>query len=182
MSVLTVPFDRLTRLARAMEIITTIGIALVIAGMVACFLIPDWTRNLLLAKLGQVGAALPITPPARIAAACAVALPVVVMVYGLFAVRALFRECAQGRALTVRAAHHLQVFAASVALQAPLGPLTSALLSVVVSMADPSGQRLSAITFSLHDYYALIIGGALFAAATVLREAARLADENATFV
>jgi hypothetical protein len=182
MSVLTVPFDRLTRLARAMEIVTTIGIALVIAGMVACFLIPDWTRNLLLAKLGQVGAALPITPAARLAAAGAVTLPVAVMVYGLFAVRALFRECAQGRALTVRAAHHLQVFAASVALQAPLGPITSALLSAAVSMVDPSGQRLSAITFSLHDYYALIIGGALFAAATVLREAARLADENATFV
>ena len=182
MSVLTMPFDRLTRLARAMEIVTTIGIVLVIAGMVACFLIPDWTRNLLLAKLGQVGAQLPVTPQARFAAACAVALPVAVMVYGLVAVRALFRECAQGRALTARAAHHLQMFAASVAVQAPLGPLTSALLSVAVSMADPSGQRLHAITFSLHDVYALIVGGVLFAAATVLREAARLADENATFV
>src|SRR5262245_45352659 len=182
MSVLTVPFDRLTRLARTMEIVTTIGIVLVVAGMVACFIIPDWTRNLLLARLGQVGAALPVTPQARLAAACTVALPVAVMVYGLFAVRALFRECAQGRALTVRAAHLLRVFAASVALQGPLGPLTSAVLSVVVSMADPTGQRMGAITFSLHDYYALIVGGALFAAATVLREAARLADENATFV
>src|SRR5262249_51685382 len=103
-------------------------------------------------------------------------------VYGLVAVRALFRECAQGRALTARAAHHLQMFAASVAVQAPLGPLTSALLSVAVSMADPAGQRLHAITFSLPDVYALIIGGALFAAATVLCEAVRLADENATFV
>src|SRR5262249_47278786 len=146
------------------------------------FRIADGSGKLLVGKVGQGGASLPLTPPARLAAASAVALPVAVMVYGLFAVRMLFRECAQGRALTVRAAHHLQVFAASVALQAPLGPLTSALLSVAVSMADPSGQRLSAITFSLHDYYALIIGGALFAAATVLREAARLADENAKFV
>jgi hypothetical protein len=39
-----------------------------------------------------------------------------------------------------------------------------------------------AITFSLHDYYALIVGGALFAIASVMREAARLADENAGFV
>jgi len=182
MSVLAAPLDRLVRLSRVMSIVTTVGIALVIVGMVACFLVPDWTRNLLLARLGQVGAMLPVTPTARLAAAGAVALPVAVMLYGLFAVRALFGEFAQGRILTERAARHLQVFAASVVAQAPLGPLTSSLLSVAVSMTDQSGQRMHAITFSIHDYYALIVGGALFAAATVMREAARLADENATFV
>ena len=41
---------------------------------------------------------------------------------------------------------------------------------------------MHAITFSIHDYYALIVGGVLVAVATVMREAARLADENASFV
>jgi hypothetical protein len=39
-----------------------------------------------------------------------------------------------------------------------------------------------AVSFSIHDYFALIVGGVLFAAASVMREAARLADENASFV
>jgi DUF2975 family protein len=182
MPALTVPFSRLARVSRGLEIITDIGIALVIVLMVACFLIPDWSRNLLLAKLGQAGALLPVTPAARLAAAGVVTVPVAVMIYGLIAVRALFREFAQGHVFTARAARHLQVFGATVLAQAPLGPLTSAGLSVAVSMTLESGPPMHAITFAIHDYYALIVGGALFAIASVMREAARLADENAGFV
>lgn len=179
---LSVPLSRIARLSRGLEIITDIGIALVATLTIACFLIPDWTRNLLLAKLGQAGAALPVTAQARVAAAVIIAMPVAVMLYGLWNVRALFREFAQGRVFTTDAARHLQVFAATVLAQAPLGPLTSAGLSFAVSMVNEPGSRMLAITFSLHDYYALIVGGALFAIASVMREAARLADENAGFV
>jgi Protein of unknown function (DUF2975) len=182
MTSLSLPFSRLARVSRVMKIVTDIGIGLVILLMAAGFLIPDLTRNLLLAKLGQAGAILPVTPAARLAAAGVVAVPVAVMIYGLLAVRALFREFAHGHAFTAPAARHLQVFAATVLAQAPLGPLTSAGLSVAVSMARESGPPMHAITFSIHDYYALIVGGALFAIASVMREAARLADENASFV
>src|SRR5262245_564106 len=121
---LSAPLSRIARLSRAMEIVTDIGIALVAALTFAGLLIPDWTRNLLLAKLGQMGAVLPVTASARVAVAVVVAVPVAVMLYGLFAVRALFREFAQGHVFTTRAARHLQVFAATVLAQAPLGPLT----------------------------------------------------------
>jgi hypothetical protein len=182
MTTLAAPLDRLARLSRVMEIMTDVGIALVLGLTVACFLIPDWSRNLLLAKLGQAGAALPVTPQARLAAAGVVAIPVAVMLYGLLNVRALFRELGRGRVFTGQAARHLQIFAATVLAQAPLGPLTSAALSVAVSMTDETGARMHAITFSLHDYYALLVGGVLLAVATVMREAARLSDENASFV
>jgi hypothetical protein len=39
-----------------------------------------------------------------------------------------------------------------------------------------------AVAFSIHDYFALIVGGLLLAAASVMRDAARLAEENAGFV
>ena len=182
MSAASMPLHRIARLARALEITTDIGIGLLVVLTIACFLIPDWTRNLLLAKLGQTGALLPVTPSARFAAAGVVALPVAVMLYGLLAVRALFRDFTRGEVFTAQAARHLQVFAATVLAQAPLGPLTSAGLSVALSAVDPAGQRLHAVTFAIHDYYALIVGGALFAIASVMREAARLADENASFV
>ena len=111
-----------------------------------------------------------------------VAVPVAVMLYGLLAVRALFREFAHGQVFTERSARYLQTFAATVLAQAPLGPLTSAGLSVAISMVNDPAQRVHALTLSLHDYYALIVGGALFVVATIMREAARIADENAGIV
>ena len=173
---------RLARLSQAMMWVTTIGMVLIVVLTLLVFLVPDWTRNLLLARLGQLGGALPVTPEARLAGALVVAAPVAVMLYGLWAVRALFREFADGRFFTERAARNLQTFAVTVLAQAPLGPLTSAALSVALSLVNPSGERMHAITFSIHDYYALIVGGVLVAVASLMREAARLADENASFV
>jgi hypothetical protein len=178
----TPPFRRLGPLSRVMEIVTSIGIVLVIVLTGLTLLLPDWTRNLLVAKLGQVGSALPVTPAARVATAIVIAPPVGVMLWGLFAARALFSEFARGQVFTESAVRQLQRFAAAILIQAPLGPLVSAALSVAVSLTNETGERMHAITFSLHDYYALIIGGVLFAAATVMREAARIAAENASFI
>jgi hypothetical protein len=165
-----------------MEVLTVVGIGLIAVLLIVAMFVPDWTRNLLLAKLGQVGANLPVTPQARLITGLVVAVPAGVLLYGLFAVRALFADFARGHVFTERTVRHLQIFAVTVLAQAPLGPLTSAALSVLVSMADESGQRLGAIAFSVNDYFALIVGGVLFAVATVMREAARIADENAGFI
>jgi hypothetical protein len=76
----------------------------------------------------------------------------------------------------------LQIFAATVLAQAPLGPFTAAGFSAALSLGDPPDQRGFTIAFSINDYFALIVGGVLLAAATVMREAAHLADENKGFV
>ncbi len=83
---------------------------------------------------------------------------------------------------TDAAARHLQLFGASVFAQGPLGPPLSVALTVGLTLANPPGERMLAITSSIRDYFALIVGGVLFAAASVMREAARIADENAGFV
>lgn len=173
---------RLTRLSRVMEIVTSIGITLVAILTVAALLIPDWTRNIALAKLGQAGVALPTTPLGRAAAGFALAIPVGVMIYGLFAARRMFKAFARGEIFTERAARHLQVFAATVLAQAPLGPFTAAGFSAALSLGNPPDERALIIAFSINDYFALIVGGVLLAAATVMREAAHLADENKGFV
>ena len=173
---------RLVLLSRVMVWLASIGIILVIVLTILALALSDWTRNLLLARLGQAGSALSLTPGSRLLAGAIVAVPVGVMVLGLWHVRALFREFAAGRVLTESAARHLQIFGATVLAQAPLGPLTSIALTVGLTIANPPGQRMLAVSFSIHDYFALIVGGVLFAAASVMREAARLADENASFV
>jgi hypothetical protein len=170
---------RLVLLSRVMVWLAGIGIILVIVLTTLALALSDWTRNL---RLGQTGAALSLTPGSRLLAGAIVAVPVGVMVFGLWHVRALFREFAAGHVFTESAARHLQIFGATVLAQAPLGPLTSIALTVGLTIANPPGQRMLAVSFSIHDYFALIVGGVLFAAASVMREAARLADENASFV
>ena len=68
------------------------------------------------------------------------------------------------------------------------GSVAGGFIAQQVSLGAPFVLRgvilaaMFAVAFSLNDLFALIIGGVLYAAATVMREAARIADENASFV
>ena len=174
--------DRFIRLAKIMEWVTAIGIVLITVLAVAAVVYADWTRNLALAKLGQAGMTIRITPIGQALAAIVVAIPLAVMLVGLFAVKRMFSDFAHGDILTARAAGHLRTFAATILLQAPLSPLVSAGLSAALTFGDPSGRKAIMIGLSLNDYFALVIGGVLLATATIMREAARVAEENASFV
>ena len=61
--------DRLRRFSKAMAMLTTLGMLLIAVAMILVFLIPDWTRNLLLARLGQAGHDLSLSP-GRLIAGC----------------------------------------------------------------------------------------------------------------
>lgn len=174
--------EKLARLSRRMEWVTTVGIVLIVVLMGLGFVIPGWTRSLLLARLGEAGARLPLDPGAQAVAGLITTVPVGVLVWGLFHVRALFRDYARGAVFTAAAAQHLRRFGVSVMLQGPLGPLTATALALALSLANPPGQRLLVLTVSINDYVALVVGGVLVAVAAVMREAVQIADENAAFV
>ena len=143
----------------------------------------SWTRNLLLRKLGEIGARLPLDAGNQALAAIIIAVPVAVLVWGLLNVRALFGEFARGRVFTAAAATHLQRFGIAVLAQ---GPARSAdgdrPRAGAVARAIRRVSVLLVLTFSSNDYVSVIVGGVLIAVAAVMREATRLADENASFV
>jgi hypothetical protein len=174
--------DRLRRFSRTMAMLTTLGILLIVVAMVLAFLIPDWTRNLLLARLGQAGHDLSLSPGHVIAAASITAIPVGVLLFGLWQVRALFLNFAGGQVFTLASARRLRDFAGAVLAQAILGPITATALSIALTLNNPPGGRQLVIALSVHDYLALIVGGVLLAVAWVMVEATRIADENASFV
>ena len=66
---MTDPASSLRRLSRTMARVTTIGIGLMTILIGLVFVIPDWTRSFLLARLGQAGADLSLTPGHLIAGA-----------------------------------------------------------------------------------------------------------------
>lgn len=173
---------KLVRLSRAMEWMSTIGIVLIVGLIGAVFLVPSWTRNLLLTKLGEIGTRLPLDAGNQALAAVIITVPVAVMLWGLVNVRALFAEFARGQVFTTTAAAYLQRFGIAVLAQGLLGPVTATALALALSLSNPPGQRLLVLTFSSNDYVSVIVGGVLVAVAAVMREAVRLADENASFV
>ena len=173
---------RLRRFSNAMMIVTTVGIAVIAIAMCLVFVVPEWTRNLLLARLGEAGRDLALTP-GRIAAGAAItAVPVGVLLFGLWQVRALFADFAEGRVFTLASARRLRDFAASVLAQAILGPISSTALLLAFTFDNPPGKRQLGIALSTNDYLALIIGGVLLAVAWVMAEATRIADEHASIV
>jgi hypothetical protein len=175
--------DRLRRFSKAMAMLTTLGMLLIAVAMILVFLIPDWTRNLLLARLGQAGHELSLSSPGHLIAAAAItAVPIGVLLFGLWQVRALFLNFANGHVFTLASARLLRDFAGAVLAQAILGPISSTALSIALTLNNPSGSRQLVIALSVHDYLALIIGGVLLAVAWVMVEATRIADENASFV
>jgi len=182
--------DRLRRFSSAMVIVTSLGIALITGfiilmfsgAMVLVFWAPDWTYNLLLPRLGDAGVNLTLTPGRLAAAAAIIAIPVGVLLFGLWQARALFADFAEGRAFTLASARHLRDFAACVLAQAILGPLSSAAVSLALTFSNPPGNRQFAIPLSLDNYVALIVGGVLLAVAWVMVEATQIADEHASFV
>ena len=174
--------DRLRRFSKAMAMLTTLGMLLIAVAVILVFLIPDWTRNLLLARLGQAGHDLSLSPGRLIAGAAITAVPVGVLLFGLWQVRALFLNFANGHVFTLASARLLRDFAGAVLAQAILGPVSSTALMLAFTLNNPPGSRQLVIALSVHDYLALIVGGVLLAVAWVMMEATRIADENASFV
>jgi hypothetical protein len=173
--------DRLRRFSKAMAMLTTLGIVLIAVAMILIFLIPDWTRNLL-ARLGPAGHDLSLSPGRLIAGAAITAVPVGVLLFGLWQVRTLFFNFANGQVFTLASARLLRDFAGSVLAQAILGPISSTALMLAFTLNNPPGKSQLVISLSVHDYLALIVGGVLLAVAWVMVEATRIADENASFV
>ncbi len=174
--------SRLRRFSSAMAQVTAVGIVLIAVAMALVFLIPDWTRTFLIARVGQPGADVPLTPGRLMAGAAVTAVPIGVLLYGLWQARALFRAFAQGRVFTIESARRLHLFAGAVLAQALLGPASSTGLLLAFTLSNPPGQRLLGIALSVNDYVALIVGGVLLAISWVMVEAARIADEHSRFV
>ena len=176
------PLERLRRFSKAMARLTTLGMLLIAVAMILVFVIPDWTRNLLLARLGQAGQDLSLSPGRLVAAAAVIAVPIGVLLFGLWQVRALFLNFAEGQVFTLASARRLRDFAGAVLAQAVLGPISATALSIAFTLNNPPGSRQLVIALSVHDYLALIIGGVLLAVAWAMVEATRIADENASFI
>jgi hypothetical protein len=94
----------------------------------------------------------------------------------------LFGGYAKGEVFTEAAATHLRRLGLITLLMCVAKPLTGALLSVTLSAYRAHGPRVLMVRLSSEDYLVLLFGAVLLAIALVMREAVRLAKENAEFI
>ncbi len=65
---------------------------------------------------------------------------------------------------------------------AALRPITGAALSVVLTFANPPGQKMLVLGISLDDYMIALFGGLILAIGHVMVEATRISDEHRQIV
>ncbi|SMF33023.1 Protein of unknown function [Tistlia consotensis] len=109
-------------------------------------------------------------------------LPLVVLLWGVHRLRRLFLHYAQGEVFSVDAALCLSGFARAVLVWALLQPLANGAAGAILTLGNPPGQRALALSLGTGELGALAIGLVLLVIGRVMREASRLADENASFV
>ena len=109
-------------------------------------------------------------------------LPVGIVAVGLLRLWQLFGEYGLGRVFSHRALVSLRGFARCVLATAFASPLYGAVLSVIVTFDRTPGTRQLNLHFGSTDYTMLLIGAVLLAIASVMAEAARVAEDNAGFV
>ncbi len=109
-------------------------------------------------------------------------LPVSLLLYGLWRLREAFERFSQGEFFTYETITCIRSFALMVMLQSLMRPVATTLLSVLLTMSNPPGQRTLAISIGSGELEMLFVGAVFFAVAHLMVEGRRLADDNAQII
>lgn len=173
---------RQSRLARWMSAITLAGI--VVAVVTTFWVWTDRTlvETLLAPHLGLAGHPVMVTPAVQFAGLALSAPALALLIYLLLQARAVFRGFAVGMRFTDLVAVRVSRIGWILVAKGVLMPFWRAAAGVVLTFSNPAGQKVLAIGISMDDILWAIVGALLVAIGWTLREAARIAEEHASFV
>ncbi len=171
---------RLRRLAAVVRALIVLGAVFLVAGTAWVWVVPGHAQNQVKAAAGVDVDVLSLHT--QVIGGLWTLLPVGIALLGLQRLWRLFGEYAQARVFSHRALVSLRGFARCVLATGAVTPVYGAVLSVIVTYDRAPGTRQLNLWFSSNDYAMLLIGAVLLAIATVMAEAARVAEDNAGFV
>lgn len=173
---------RHSRLAAWMSGITLAGIVMAVAGTFWVWTDKQLVASLLAPHFGLAGHPITVTPTVQLSGLALSAPPVALLVYLLLQARAVFEGFATGQRFTDLVAIRVARIGWILIAKGVLMPLWRAAAGVILTFSNPSGQKILAITIGLDDVLWGIVGALLVAIGWTLREGARIAEENASFV
>ena len=172
----------LLRLGRWVRALVVLGVATLCLVPPLFWANPGWVRALGPVAAGLHGGLITVDARAQWLGAAA-SLPAVLLgLWTLGQLWQLFGEYSAGRVFGSNAHRHLRNLARGLLALALLGPLQRTLTGLALTWGNPPRQRMLVLTLDWHDYLGVLTAAVLLAAATVLAEAGRIADENAGFV
>lgn len=123
-----------------------------------------------------------LSPLRRIAVAAISALPTLAMLYVLWQMHGLFTRYAKGETLSAACAGHIGRIGVGLLASAVLEVITRPAAIAVASLVNPPGSRVLAISLTSPDLALVLAGGLMLCIGWVMRDAARIAEDNAGFV
>jgi hypothetical protein len=109
-------------------------------------------------------------------------LPVCCASYGLVCAMRCFSGFSQAEYFSLRTVKYLRGFAAGIFASVVMGVVTSMLITVVLTLGAPAGQRALSLGLGSNELLTLLFAGMVWQIAAVMARAVALAEENAQFV
>ncbi len=169
--------QRIERVSKLMIWVITLGGAAMAVAYSSVWLVPGWLDEVAAQNLLGATATISAGPALRLLAAVIAALPLMLVLYGLWQIRELFRLFGEQRYFSVDGSKRLLRFGAALLLAAPAGIVTRSIVSVLLTMNNPEGSRHLVVQMGSNDYFLVVIGGLLLVVGWVMREAARMQHE-----
>lgn len=174
--------SRLARLAACMCFFVAIGGALAELTLAWVWLSPDLVQSLIVPRIGLGTAAATLDGGTRLLGFAMSMVPLGVLFYALHQAYGLFDAYRQENIFNAQAPLRLRRIGLAMIVLAALRPITGAALSVVLTFANPPGQKMLVLGISLDDYMIALFGGLILAIGHVMVEATRISDEHRQIV
>lgn len=184
----TVPSHRgldAARIARISRTLSATCLAAIVALPVAVliyWLSADPTQLAVRANLPVSATHWPLEPWQRAAGALITAVPLSLLLLGLWHARQCFKLFAAGRVFTAEAVRCLRRFAGWVAVSVAAGIVASTAISVLLTLPNAPGARHLAIGVGSDQLFMLLFAAMVWLMAAVIGQGRTLAEENAQFV
>lgn len=172
----------LARAAWRSEWAVWIAVVAMFATITLAWLVPSLTDTYLGVRLGLGGNAVLLTLEARVGLWLASVVPAAVLTYGLAQLASFFRRVRHGHAFTLTAAAAIARLGWSLLAAALVVPIARAVIVTAIGGAGPGSQVAAHLAPGPAVITLAVLGVAMLAFGKVLREAAALADENASFL
>ncbi len=118
----------------------------------------------------------------RVAAAAVTAIPLVLLLMGVWQAKRCFAQFAAGQLFSAQATGHLRRFAGWMAAAALAAIVAGAVTSVLLTLQNPPGMRQLAVGISSTHVFSFFFAALVWLMADVMSQAQALAEENAHFV
>ena len=173
---------KLVKASRVMTWLSAAGVMIVPLITAVLFLFPD-VAQVLDIHISHLGAPLTSAAPLanRVGALLCEIVPLAIAVWGLLALTRLFNLFAKGEVFSTPALRALSQVTAALFWSVLVSFIAQAPISYFLTRTG-SGHPEISLTFGSDDVEVLFLAGVALVIARVMAEAARMADENASFV